>query len=170
MKLEFRNLHASEIDARIGMVKPTGLTLLLYKDARVDINLLNETVGVLGWKREHQRIGDSLYCTVSIYDEDTKEWVSKQDVGTESYTEKEKGVASDSFKRACVNFGLGVELYTSPFIWVNSSDCNINNGKCYDKFEVEKITYTKDGRVDGLSIINTSKGNKRVFVQKPRGE
>lgn len=102
----FRMLKADEIDVRIATIKPEGATLLLYKDARVDQNILDESFGVFGWKRSHELIGDRLYCTVSIKDPDTGEWISKQDVGTESYTEKEKGQASDSFKRACFNWGM----------------------------------------------------------------
>ena len=169
-KLNFRALKENEIEARIGQVKENGLTLLLYKDARVDMNLLDETVGATNWKREHTLKGDRLYCTVSIYDEDKKEWISKEDVGTESNTEKEKGQASDSFKRACVNWGIGRELYTSPFIWIKSSDCKIvgANGKfkCFDKFEVEKILIDENKTITALSIKNTTT-NKRVFLMKP---
>lgn len=92
------------------------MTLLLYKDARCDMQLLDETVGPLNWKREHTR--DNANCIVSIYDESKKEWVSKEDVGTLSNTESTKGLASDSFKRACFNWGIGRELYTAPFIFV----------------------------------------------------
>ena len=100
MDLNFRTLKADEIDVRIGSCNRGGVSLLLYKDARVDMNLLDLHVGSLNWKREHHVIDGKLFCTVSIYDPDKKEWISKQDVGTESYTEKEKGQASDSFKRA----------------------------------------------------------------------
>lgn len=168
MELKFRKLNANEIDCRIGQIKEKGLTLLLYKDARCDMNVLDETVGPLNWKREHDR--DNKNCIVSIWDDAKKEWVSKEDTGSESNTEAEKGLASDSFKRACVNWGIGRELYTAPFIWVNASDCKISTtgGKprCYDKFIVEKLTYKKNGDIDGLSIINTST-KKRVFVQQP---
>lgn len=167
-KLKFRKLRADEIDCRIGQIKDKGLTLLLYKDARCDMNVLDETVGPLNWKREHLR--DNANCVVSIWDTVKNEWVSKEDTGSESNTEAEKGLASDSFKRACVNWGIGRELYTAPFIWVKAEDCKISNfggkPKCYDKFIVEKLTYKKNGDIDGLSIINTTT-NKRVFVQKP---
>ena len=129
--LKFRRLEAGEIECRIATINEKGLTLLLYKDARVDQNILDETVGVLNWERKHEVIDGNLYCTVSIYDEGKGAWVSKQDVGTESYTEKEKGQASDSFKRACFNFGIGRELYTAPFIWIPADNCKITqkNGK-----------------------------------------
>lgn len=170
MKLEFRKLKADEIECRIGTIKKdgTGLSLLLYKDARCDMNILDETVGAMNWKRTHTR--ENQNCIVEIYDEDKKEWVGKEDVGTQSNTEAEKGLASDSFKRACVNWGIGRELYTAPFIWVKAEQANIRefNGKwtCQDKFSVEKITYKDNGDIDGLSIINEKTG-QRVFVKKP---
>ena len=151
MNLRFRTLRASEIEARIAQIKENGLTLLLYKDARCDMNILDEVVG------------DRLYCTVSIQ-ADNGEWISNQDVGTESYTEKEKGQASDSFKRACFNWGIGRELYTAPFIWVSSKDCNIskqgNTLKCYDKFKVKSISYDERRNISSLIIENTN--TKRI--------
>lgn len=170
MAKEIRKLRADEIECRIGQIKENGLSLLLYKDARCDMNILDETFGSMNWKREHTR--DNRNCIVSVYDEDKKEWVSKEDTGTESNTEAEKGLASDSFKRACVNWGIGRELYTAPFIWVNADNIEIKNygGKlrCNDKFIVEKITYKENGDIDGL-FIKTTKG-ARVFVQKPYKE
>jgi len=160
--MEFRLLNADEIDCRIATVKSTGVSLLLYKDARCDQNLLDETVGSMNWQRSHQVIDGNLYCTVSIWDEVKKQWISKQDVGTESYTEKEKGQASDSFKRACFNFGIGRELYTAPFIWIPSSLCNISEGKCYDKFEVSEIGYDEKRNINKLVIINP-KSRVEVF-------
>lgn len=170
-KLSFRKLKADEIDCRIGQIKQNGLTLLLYKDARCDMNVLDESVGPMNWKRTHTR--DNKNCVVSIWDEDKKEWVSKEDTGTESNTEAEKGLASDSFKRACVNWGIGRELYTAPFIWVKAEDCKIisSNGKykCYDKFEVAKLTYKENGDIDALAIRNANSG-KIVFVKMPEKE
>ena len=104
---EIRLLRADEIECRVGMVSEKGLSLLLYKDARADMKILDETYGSTGWQRIHELIGGNLYCRVQIWDEEKQCWVSKMDVGTESYTEKEKGQASDSFKRACVSVGIG---------------------------------------------------------------
>lgn len=166
--LKFRTLKESEIDVRVQSVTEKGCILLLYKDARCDMNILDETVGALNWKREHTR--DNANCIVSLWDEDKKQWVSKEDTGTESNTEKEKGQASDSFKRACFNWGIGRELYTSPFIWVNAADCNIRDVKgrktCSDKFEVEKIAYDDNKNIIGLSIKNNTT-KKRAFLMKP---
>jgi hypothetical protein len=172
-KLVFRPLKETEIDVRVQSVTEKGCILLLYKDARCDMNILDETVGPMNWKREHTR--DNANCIVSLWDEEKEQWVSKEDTGTESNTEKEKGQASDSFKRACFNWGIGRELYTSPFIWVKKDDCNMysikgNNGKdiwkCNDKFEVEKIAYDENKNITGLSIKNNNT-KKRVFLMKP---
>lgn len=137
----FRALKADEIDVRVAQIDKTWATLLLYKNARVDMDILDETVGVYNWKREHTR--DNANCIVSIYDKEKREWISKEDTGTESNTEKEKGLASDSFKRACVNLGIGRELYSSPsiFIFPKKEIKYKNGGK-----EVDEFFEYKDGK------------------------
>lgn len=160
----FRTLRADEIDCRIAQVKKNGLSLLLYKDARCDMNILDETVGPFNWMRSHNR--ENANCVVELWDDKKNQWVSKEDTGTESNTEAQKGLASDSFKRACFNWGIGRELYTAPLIWIPSEKCKIEerNGKftCYDKFFVEKIAYDDKQEISGLAIKN--KDGKRVFV------
>ena len=155
---QIRLLRHDEIECRVGTISDKGLSLLLYKDARADMKILDETFGVMNWQRSHQLIGSSLYCTVSIWDEDKKQWISKMDVGTESYTEKEKGQASDSFKRACVSIGIGRELYTAPFIWVSVNKVNIQKKGdklfTYDKFNLKDITYNDNREIVGLVIVN----------------
>mgnify|MGYP003290358773 CR=1 FL=1 len=163
-KLEFRTLHADEIDCRVGTSTDKGVSLLLYKDARVDMRLLDEVVGAMNWKREHALINNNLYCTVSIFNEATQQWISKQDVGVESNTEKEKGQASDAFKRACFNWGIGRELYTAPFIWINlgQNEWRFGTGGKKQpavKFYVKEIDY-KDGKVSKLVIVD-DKGVER---------
>lgn len=170
MALEFRTLEAYEIDCRVATINQKGLTLLLYKDARVDQNILDETVGAYNWQRSHTR--DNANCIVSIWDDEKKQWISKEDTGTESYTEKEKGLASDSFKRACFNWGIGRELYTAPFIWISAENATIKQGEngkfqCYDKFIVEQIIYDDNRNIVALSIKNTNTG-KRVFLMDNR--
>lgn len=163
---QFRALTAGDIECRVSTVSDKGCSLLLYKDARCDMKILDETVGPENWKRSHELINGNLFCNVSIWDEGKKEWVTKQDVGTESYTEKEKGQASDAFKRACFNWGIGRELYTAPFIWIKSGDVTLaqKNGKSttYDKFSVEQII-VENGEIKALSIRNDSL-HKRVFL------
>lgn len=161
MNYKFRDLTADEIECRIAQIKANGLTLLLYKDARCDMKILDETVGAENWERDHKELKGNIYCGISIYDENKKIWITKWDCGAESYTEKEKGEASDSFKRAGFNWGIGRELYTSPFIWIPSTKCNIadSNSKkaCYDKFEVTDIEI-KEKEIVALKIINKTTG------------
>lgn len=159
---KFRDLRADEIECRVQSVKQNGLVLLLYKDARVDMNILDETVGASNWQREHYECKGNLFCRVGIYFEKKDDWTWKADCGTESNTEAQKGEASDSFKRACFNWGIGRELYTAPFTWIPADKCNIQNGKCYDKFIVEKIVI-ENKQIVALAIWNTTK-NCRAFV------
>lgn len=155
---QIRLLKPSEIECRIGTIGEKGLTLLLYKDARVDMKILDEVYGPLNWQRTHVMIGNHLYCKVSVWDEAKQQWISKMDVGTESYAEKEKGQASDSFKRACVSLGIGRELYKAPFIWVPAGKTNIQKkGEryiTYDKFQVKEIHYNQEREIVGLLICN----------------
>lgn len=166
---KFRTLTAAEIEARVGQVKDGYITLLLYKNARVDMDILDETVGADNWQRKHYEVKGNLFCSVGIYNTVTKEWVFKDDCGTESNTEKEKGEASDSFKRACVNWGIGRELYTAPLIYIK---CDCTKGtKSYDlpykDFEIECIQYNDDRRITKLSITayNTARKNREVIYK-----
>lgn len=164
--MAIRSLRADEIECRVSTASEKGVSLLLYKDARVDMRILDETYGPMNWKRSHQLIGDNLYCTIEVRDRETGDWIGKQDVGTESNTEKEKGQASDSFKRAGFNWGIGRELYTAPFIWVNAKDCvalktEAGKTKCYDRFRVASIRI-EAGVITALEIVNVKTG-KTVF-------
>ena len=164
-----RLLRADEIDCRPQTVKAGGCSLLLYKDARCDMAILDETYGSLNWKREHTR--DNHNCIVSVWNSDIQQWISKEDTGIESSNSESaaKGLASDSFKRACVNFGIGRELYTAPFIWIK-----LSSGETYTdskgktqlaiglKFFVKKIEY-KDRVITGLTI---SDGKTDRFVMR----
>ena len=167
--MNFRDLTAEEIECRIQSVhkEGKGLVLLLYKNARCDMNILDETVGAENWQREHYECKGNLFCRVGIdvnalAECATPRWVFKSDCGVESNTEAQKGEASDSFKRACFNWGIGRELYTAPFTWISADKCNIKDGKCYDKFEVEKIII-ENKRIVALAIWNKTQGC-RAFV------
>ena len=162
-----RLLRADEIECRVSTISEKGVSLLLYKDARVDQRILDETFTPLGWQRTHQSIDGNLYCTVEIWDEAKRQWIAKQDVGTMSYTEKEKSQASDSFKRACFNIGIGRELYTAPdFIWVTADKVKIqkkgeNKFVTYDRFHVQSIEYNDQREISALVIANA--WNKVVY-------
>ena len=157
-----RRLEPSEVECRVSTAgfnskgKPYA-TYLLYKDARVDMKILDEHFGPMNWQREHTLIGDRLYCTISIYDEARGIWIKKQDVGTESNSEPEKGQASDAFKRATFNVGIGRELYTSPFIWIQPrADMKPYNTKDIEGKEANEFyPYKKDNYGNGVYTTKT---------------
>lgn len=166
MSLTFRTLTADEIDCRVQSVTDKGCIVLLYKDARCDMRILDEEVGAFGWQREHSR--DNANCTVSIWDNEKQIWIKKEDTGVESNTEKEKGLASDSFKRACFNWGIGRELYSSPFIFIltqtekdpKTGRYNLKNR--YEKFTVSEIGYNAKREINKLIIVD---GGRNVRYQ-----
>ena len=165
---KIRLLRADEIDVRVGAIYEKGITLLLYKDARVDMNILDETFGPMNWKRKHMMYGDVMFCEVMIREEESGRWVSKMDVGTPSFSEPLKGAASDAFKRACTNLGIGRELYTAPFIWIPIDKVTIKEerGKksVKDSFHVQSIHYEEEKRcIDGIVIVNQ---NGQVVFQR----
>ncbi len=170
--VSIRLLRAEEIKCRIATINEKGLSLLLFKDARVDQKLLDETFTPFGWKRSHQVIDGNLYCTVEVWDREKNQWIGKQDVGTMSYTEKEKGQASDSFKRACFNWGIGRELYTAPFIWIPAERVNIQKKEreqkfyTYDRFHVWSISYDEEGKINAVMIVNQK--NEIVYSMDAR--
>ena len=167
MELNFRALKAEEIEVRIGTITDKGLSLLLYMDARAAALLLDETVGPLNWKNSYRDINGKMYCGVDIWDSDKKEWVHKENVGTESNTEAEKGEASDGLKRAVATWGVR-ELYTSPFMWIDKEQLKHHekkewNGKpvwkSNDKFAVTNVEIEINGysrRITKLEITNTA--------------
>lgn len=166
-----RDLKENEIECKISQINEKGLTLLLYKTARTDAQILDETYGEMNWKNHYDEVKGNMYCTIEVWDKDKGQWISKQDCGVESaFGDKEKGEASDAFKRAGFKWGIGIELYTSPFIYISSDKCNLkmNNGKyvCYDKFKVEKIV-TQDKKIRALSIRN-DQTDERVFGWKSK--
>lgn len=176
--IEFRDLTAEDCEVRVAQVTPSGVSLLIYKNSRVDMNILDETVGAENWQREHYDCKGNLYCRVGINtnfknSELPDRWVWKSDCGAETKAEKEKGESSDSFKRACFNWGIGRELYTAPFIWVEAKDVKLEeytqSGKkayrCKDKFSVKALKI-ENKRITGLGIKN-QRTNKWVFILKP---
>lgn len=164
-----RTLQANEIECRVGHSTAKGASLLLYKDARVDMRMLDEIYGPTNWERYHEVVNGNLFCTVRVWDNEKGCWVSKQDVGTESNTEKEKGEASDSFKRACFNWGIGRELYTAPFIWVTLTDADMTNGKITTKFFCREIGYNENREINHLVIVD-GKGNARFTFGTVKGD
>lgn len=176
--MKIRTLKAEEITTRVQSVVPykfqgqekVGVILLLYKDARVDMNILDEVYGRNNWQRTHELINGNLFCNIDIWDGEKKCWVRKQDVGTESNTEKEKGQASDSFKRAGTNVGIGRELYTAPTIFIELTadeyemDKKTNKPKVKNKtkFKVKTIEYNQNREISKLQIVDS----KNIFRYK----
>ena len=165
---EIRLLRCDEIECRVGSINDKGVTLLLYKDARVDMKLLDETFGPYNWQRKHVLIGGNLYCELSVWDDKKQTWITKADVGVENFAEKEKSMASDSFKRASTVWGIGRELYTKISIWIPASKVKIQRqGEryiTYDKFKVKDITYDDKREISGIVIVNQDQ--REVYVLK----
>lgn len=168
----FRDLTPNDVEVRVAMARKNGVSLLIYKDARVDQAILDETVGQMNWRKSYQVIKDNLYCSIELWDEEKKQWVSKQDCGVESNTEKEKGEASDAQKRAGFVWGIGRELYSAPFIWVSDKDCQIEEKSkgtyaCRDRFSVSVMTI-ENKKITHLQIVNETT-RKTVFSYKASG-
>lgn len=159
MEREIRPLQANEIEIRVGRVTQNGCSLLLYKNARADMAILDETYGREGWQRDHKEVKGNMFCGVGIKTE-TGEWIWKWDCGTESNTEKEKGESSDAFKRACTNIGIGRELYESPNINLKVKTKKKERGDGWeleDKFTMYGV-YVKE-------FETAKRGSKRVVTK-----
>lgn len=148
-------LTANDVECRIKKITNEGAALLLYKTARVDMRILDEVYGSMNWQRHHEVVNGNLFCTISVWDENKSQWVSKQDVGTESNAEAEKGQASDAFKRAGFAWGIGRELYDSPFIWISGKVSK------YDRFHVTDIQYDREKQAFTRLTICDDKGKER---------
>lgn len=153
-------LTKEDIECRIQKITNEGAVLLLYKTARADMRILDEVVGNMNWQRHHEVINGNLFCTISIYDPEKGQWISKQDCGVPSNMQGEKGESSDAFKRAGFSWGIGRELYDSPFIWIS--------GKVdkYDRFHVTEIQYDRDKREFTRLVICDDKGKERYRLNK----
>lgn len=179
MSIEFRPLRAEEVECRVSQCTENGCSLLLYKDARCDMALLDETVGPERWECSYESIDGKLFCTVGIYvrlEDDSKflTRIDKQDTGTPSNMEAQKGEASDAFKRACFKWGIGRELYTAPRIWVGADKCTVKQGRngkmqCYDDFRVTEME-VEGGQIVKLVIQNMSRRGLVVYGTKQEEE
>lgn len=162
-------LTAQDVECRVQSVSKSkagrvGAVLLIYKDARVDMRILDQVFGPGNWQRTHEVVNGNLFCNIDIWDDEKKCWIRKQDVGVESKTEAEKGQASDAFKRAGFNVGIGRELYTGPFIYVELADGEYfaeRQGqkevfKCYSntRFTVSQIGYNDRREINDLVVVD----------------
>ena len=173
-------LEAKDVECRIQQItgndaKGYGAILLLYKDARVDMKILDSVYGAMNWQRKHTVINGQLFCSVLIWDESKNQWIEKQDVGTESATEAEKGRASDSFKRACFNVGIGRELYNAPFVYIkldNSEVTKNSKGKptTYTRFNVTEMEYSREKECFTKLVVCDEKGRQRYSLGGSKAE
>lgn len=164
MALKFRGLTPDEIEVRVDRITEKGVALLLYKNARIDMALLDEVIGEEYWQRDHKKVKENMYAGVGLYNKELKEWVWKWDCGTESFTEKEKGEASDSFKRACACWGIGRELYSAPDVFVYCETKKNDKGRlepvpkyAFDGAYVSHISYKETANrreIDQLAIMD----------------
>lgn len=175
-----RKLNANEIEVKVKQVTDKGVVALLYKTARVDMAILDEEFGAMNWQCKYEEVKGNLYCSIGVYDKEKQQWIWKSDCGIESRADGEgnekKGEASDSFKRAGFKWGIGTELYSAPFIFINCEtkiDKEINGKKYYkqsnqfEKYEVKQIWY--DGNeIKAIQIVN--KKGETVFVWKKPSE
>lgn len=177
MELKFRPLRADEVECRVAQTANktdkdpmAWITALLYKNARCDMAVLDETVGPMNWQRHHLR--ENANCIISIWDDKKMQWIEKEDTGTESNAEAEKGLASDSFKRAGFNWGIGRELYTAPVIFIprvgkdgkENFTLRESGGKFYPAVNLSVTCMNvENGRIVGLNIENT-KLRRTVFA------
>lgn len=176
-----RKLTSNEIDVKVKQITAKGAVLLLYKTARVDMDILDEEFGPMNWQSDYKVVKDNLYCGIAVRDKETKEWVWKWDCGIESRADgdgnEKKGEASDAFKRAGFKWGIGRELYTSPFTFANvetEQDGVDGRGKPvyklkdkFQKFSVQGIWYDDKDEVAAL-VIQDQKGGI-VFQCKKAG-
>lgn len=170
MEKKIRCLKPNEIEIRVQQVSEKGVQLLLYKDSRCDKRILDETFGINGWKNKYEEIKGNLFCTISIWDDEKKQWIDKCDCGIESNGNdgnEKKGEASDSFKRAGFNVGIGRELYTRIFYFANVPTKKNDKGKWelvnkFEKFEVSEITTNEETeKIEKIKIVDSS--GKVVF-------
>lgn len=130
-------ISIEQVDFRIQSISKNGwATMLAYKDARVDMDRLDAVIGKLDWQRLHEKIDGANYCKVGIWDREREQWIWKQDVGTPSTFDAVKGEASDAFKRACFNWGIGRELYDYPLLLIE-----LNQDEFYMDGEKAKESY-----------------------------
>ena len=169
-----RALRADEIEIKVKKITGKGIIALLYKTASVDMDILDETYGAENWQTDYKEIKGNLYCGIAV----NNNW--KWDCGIESREDEEgnqkKGEASDAFKRAGFRWGIGRELYSSPFIFIGADKCSITKNKagndaCYDEFAVEKILYDDNRKISAISVINTTKHSRAfVWTKEPANE
>lgn len=157
-----RALRADEIEVRVGQVYDKKVSMLLYKTARTDMTILDETFGEFRWQCDYKEIKGNMYCGIAVADEHG-DWVWKWDCGTESNTEKEKGEASDAMKRAGVKWGIGRELYTAPRIYLDVATNPYKDNNGYTRY---KLNDPRELNGIYVSHIKTEDVNGRLEIKE----
>lgn len=161
-----RLLTPDEIECRVQQTDDkTYATYLLYKTARTDREHLTARYGNK-WKNEFKIIDGKLYCSISVFDDELKQWISREDVGTESNIEQDKGRASDAFKRAGFLWGIGDELYSAPNIKVQLTEGDCYNGKCRLKLRVSEIDYNESNKINKLTLVDNFNRVRYTYPQQ----
>ena len=159
-------LDISDIDFRVQSITPKGYACIVsYKDARVDMNRLDNVCGA-NWQNKYDLIDGNLHCGIAIKIDG--EWIWRWDVGVESNTEKIKGEASDAFKRAATRWGIGRELYNHPkiFIQLNSDEFILEGNRARQTWNLKLdqwqwfVKYDNNSNVIEMQGIDT-RGNVR---------
>ena len=169
IKIDMRNLRKDEIEVRVASTQNNVAQLLLYKTARTDAAILDETFGQFNWQCSYSEIKGNLFCTISVRDPNTNEWISKSDCGAESNIEKEKGEASDAFKRSGFKWGVGVELYSTPRIKVPIEESDMYNGRFCQTFSLKDIQISPDHKITSLTIQDR-RGNVRYTYNAQKAQ
>lgn len=166
---DFGLLAADQIECRQSRVTDKCVELLLYKTARTDANVLDSVVGSRYWENDFRTIDGVLFGGIGIDFDHNGKMVWKWDAGSESNVEKEKGEASDAFKRAGSKWGIGRELYTSPKIRFWANQVKMTGGKCYDTFTVTEIEYDAAESISFLRIVDEETKNEFVYGTRKDG-
>ena len=152
--IEWELLKPDDIEIRLATVKNGVAKMLLFQDSRCAVRALDQQFGSFGWQMDYKVVGDQIYGTLSIYDEEKQMWISKSDTGDKSNISEDKGQSSDILKRCIVRWGFATELYTSPKIEIPDDGYN-NTG-----YRVSEIDYI-GRKISHLVIVN--KFGKEAF-------
>ena len=154
MRIQFKKLKSDQIEVRPTDTKVQGsATLLLYIDSRSAADILNESVGELNWQIEYKPVGDKVYGRLSIWDEERKMWIYKEDTGDESNISAGKGLSSDILKRCLARWGCDY-LYHTPRIKIQCPDNYYYNEKLSMTFSVKEIDFNDDKVCTRLVIVD----------------
>lgn len=184
-KALFPALDAEDIEVKLNPgTQETGFEVVLYKSGTIDAIMLDRVFGPMGWKKSNETIlrpdnTEKLTCTISVWNDKSGEWISKDGVGTNTDWEAEKGQETDAMKRAGFQWGIGRELkYHMPKLFFPYDGCkscfeygeDAQNRPLFitrDKFIVEQVIYDDEEsvsrRIAAISIRNVTNNTRKMF-------